>query len=218
MSQSRVNVYVDGLNLYFGIRYQLRRPDLLWIDLVGVIKDQVHPPNILNRIKYFNTTPSDNSRKTARHRKWLKILDSLSFPVESYEGRYTFPQWECSWCKKPLICKSCDVSFSKPIEKRTDVNIAVHLICDAFADDYDAAYIISRDADIIPALQALQRTHNNKEIIVIFPPGHPLHEIKQYCSETRHLRTRHFIPHQLNDPFETPDGLKLYKPKKWSEN
>ena len=212
---NRANVYVDGLNFYYGIK-ALRHTGLLWIDLVGVIKDQIQPPEILHRIKYFNTTPTDNPQKMARHKKWLKVLSCLSFPVETFEGRYSYPKWQCSFCHNPLVCRNCNKPFNKPSEKRTDVNIAVHLMCDAFNDDFDIAYIISRDADFIPALEAVKRYHSQKKIVVIIPPGRFLHEIAQKCDGIRQLKLRHLIPHRLDNPFITASGMKIYMPKEWN--
>ena len=40
-------------------------------------------------------------------------------------------------------------------EKMTDVNIATHLIIDAFQDRYDMAMLISGDSDLVPPIKAV---------------------------------------------------------------
>src|SRR5258708_31862839 len=44
-------------------------------------------------------------------------------------------------------------------------------ICDALADRYDTAILITGDSDIIPALDAVKKLKPEKRLVVAFPPN-----------------------------------------------
>ena len=56
-------------------------------------------------------------------------------------------------------------------EKKTDVNIAVNIVGDAFTDSYDKAILITGDNDIAPAVLRVKKTFPDKEFLVVFPFG-----------------------------------------------
>ena len=56
---------------------------------------------------------------------------------------------------KPLRCRSCGNSWQKNEEKKTDVNIAVRLLDDAFDDRFDTAMLISGDSDLAPPIDSV---------------------------------------------------------------
>ena len=62
-------------------------------------------------------------------------------------------------------------------EKRTDVNIAIHLFQNAVMDAYDKAVLVS--GDIIPAVQAVQKTFPQKNLSVVIPIGRRAEELKR---------------------------------------
>ena len=51
------------------------------------------------------------------------------------------------------------------------MNIATNLICDALADVYETAILVTADSDIVPAVQAVRKLKPNKRIVVAFPPN-----------------------------------------------
>ena len=55
-------------------------------------------------------------------------------------------------------------------EKMTDVNIAVELLCDAQANLFDTAILISGDSDLTGAVLAARERYG-KRVLVAFPPG-----------------------------------------------
>jgi len=52
------------------------------------------------------------------------------------------------------------------VEKATDVNLALDLVLDAQAEDYDEAYLISNDGDFSGAVKAAIERFNRKVIYV----------------------------------------------------
>ena len=52
----------------------------------------------------------------------------------------------------------------------TDVNIAVHLLEDAYDGVFDTALLISADGDLAAPVEAVRRRFPTKRIIVVAPP------------------------------------------------
>lgn len=52
----------------------------------------------------------------------------------------------------------------------TDVNIATHVILDAYKDEYDMAMLISGDSDLVPPIKEIHKNFSNKRVFVAFPP------------------------------------------------
>jgi len=55
-------------------------------------------------------------------------------------------------------------------EKETDVNIALYLLNEAYKNNYDCAYIISRDSDLKPAMSMVRANFPGKKLITVAPP------------------------------------------------
>lgn len=79
----------------------------------------------------------------------------------------------------PLVNKQRTVEILKTEEKDSDVNIAVHLLNDAWLDAYDCAVVVSNDGDLAEALR-LVKLHHRKVIGLIFPryKGQPSRELE----------------------------------------
>lgn len=66
-------------------------------------------------------------------------------------------------------CTSCGMPFLVPEEKRTDVNIAIHLVEEAYRDSFDTALLISGDTDLVPAISMVFSAFPAKKIGIIAP-------------------------------------------------
>lgn len=51
-------------------------------------------------------------------------------------------------------------------DKKTDSNLIVKMLVDAFNDNYDTAILISRDADFVPAVEAVQNLGKRVELVL----------------------------------------------------
>jgi uncharacterized LabA/DUF88 family protein len=63
------------------------------------------------------------------------------------------------------------IAYETYEEKKTDVNMSVSIVGDAFTDSYDKAILITGDNDIAPAVVRVKKTFPNKEFLVVFPFG-----------------------------------------------
>lgn len=72
---------------------------------------------------------------------------------------------------KERQCRSCGAKWIQHEEKETDVNIALWLLNRAYKDDFDEAFIVSRDSDLTPAIKMLLTEFPHKKIKIISPPN-----------------------------------------------
>ena len=111
-------------------------------------------------------------------------------------------------------------SFNVPEEKRTDVNIAVHMIKDAINDKCDRLIVISGDSDLVPAVKAVKLIAPNKKVIVYVPANN---RVRGAANELRNSSDRHkTLPNNLLSKAQFPDLLTdfnggiIRKPLSWS--
>jgi uncharacterized LabA/DUF88 family protein len=154
---SRYCFYIDGFNVYYSINTRRYR-QYKWLDYCKVAESIVRPEDKISGIFYFTTFVSWKPDSVIRHKQYIKILRSVG--VDVIFGRFT---------KKKMRCHICGKKYWTREEKETDVNIAVHLICDAMNDLYDRAVIVSGDTDLIPIIEAVHKYIPDKEIGVLFP-------------------------------------------------
>ena len=155
----RVVTYVDGFNLYHALD-DLKEPSLKWLDLWSLSASLVRPNEHLVGVKYFSAFATWLPGPFARHRQYVKALESVG--VQAVMGRFK---------EKPRQCNNCHARWTSHEEKETDVNVAIHLIKDVLKNEFDRAIIISADSDLVPAVKMAQQHDRTKEISVVAPPG-----------------------------------------------
>lgn len=127
-----------------------------------------------------------------------------SLPHVVYRGRR---YWFCA--------SESNVEVIKPEEKGTDVNLATHLLNDAWMDLYDAALIISNDSDLIEAV-GIVKNQRGKEIVLANPflwsrKGTAM-GFRSLKIQTRKIQERLLASCQL--PSSIP-GTNIQKPASW---
>ena len=137
-SKMRVISYIDGFNLYFGLRTKGWRK-YMWLDLTRS-SSRFPPEATLAKTKYFTSRVRGNVGKQERQSAYLDALGTVP-DLCFYWGRFQPDEKQCQRCGHRAY---------HPQEKKTDVNIATQLMCDAFHDLFDTAYIVSGDADLVP--------------------------------------------------------------------
>ena len=207
-SMRRVVVYVDGLNLYYGLRDAgFRR--YYWLDLWQLAATLLRRDQTLIAVRYFTakfvSSPADPGR-SARQDAYLQALDTL--PNLSIRYGYHLP--------KTRDCPQCGTSISTYEEKMTDVNIAVALLNDAQDNLFDTAIIISADSDLSGPISAVRSRYANKPILVAFPPKRASKELRRVASGSFHIGRDRLHRNQLPNPVVKPDGYTIAKPPRWS--
>ena len=213
----RVTFYIDGFNFYFGIK-RARSIDrnwgkCYWIDIVKLCESFLGEDKILEKVVYFTASPM-NPAKNSRQSSFLnanKLINGEKFEI--VRGKYM---------DKSFICPYCNMSISKPEEKKTDVNISVRMLADCMEDKTDTVALVSADSDLIPPLEHIQRLFPQKGIKVYFPPTNYSNDIKD---NLLHHRSKpvlmknnllRFLRAVMDD--EVSDGIRTFRiPQKWKE-
>ena len=146
----RVCVYIDGFNLYFGLKSKNWK-HYYWLDMRRLAESLLKPYQKLEFVRYFTSRISKNSTspdKVKRQAIYLEVLQTLPDFAIHY-GHYL---------QKQRKCRNCDKTWETYEEKMTDVNIAVQLLSDAQDDRFDTAIMISGDSDLTsPVSEVLRR-------------------------------------------------------------
>jgi len=203
MKKERVVVYIDGFNLYFGIK-EAGFEQCKWLDLKQLATNLLQDNQELIEIKYFTSRVCNNPDKQKRQSTYLEAIDVTG--VKIYYGHYQAAKIECK------ICGSVWCTYN---EKMTDVNIATHIIVDAYQDKYDMAMLISGDSDLVPPINAVHEFFKNKRIFVAFPPKRHNKSIALVAKGSMIIGRKKLIDSQLPDEFAKKDGFVLKKPNEW---
>jgi uncharacterized LabA/DUF88 family protein len=204
---TRVLAYVDGFNLYHGLRAAgLKR--LYWLDVAALAARLCKPDQALVHTRYFTARIRDNGSNAADVRRQVAYLDALSTreDLTIVEGHYL---------AKPAQCRACGAGWTQHEEKMTDVNIAVALLTDAFDDRFDTALVMSADSDLVPPLRTIRARFPAKRVIVAFPPERSSFDLRNIAHGAFTIGTANLRQSQLPDTVVTPNGVDLHRPTTW---
>ncbi len=79
------------------------------------------------------------------------------------------------------------VQVVKTEEKGSDVNLATHLLHDAYQDDYDVGVIVSNDSDLLEPIKIVKKVLR-KIIGIINPQRHPSSVLVQQADFVKPVR------------------------------
>lgn len=203
---TRVAVYVDGFNLYFGLRSRYARK-YLWLDLQSLAASLLRQGQTLELVRYFTARVRDDPEGEQRQSDYLDALSVHSPLVKVKDGRFQ---------EKDRRCRGCGSQWKVFEEKETDVNIAVALLADAVRNQFDTAVVISADSDLCPAVRETKSLFPAKRIIAAFPPGRHSAELKRVADGYVSIGTDKVRRAQLPDKVITEAGVVLHRPEHWA--
>jgi len=206
---------VDGFNFYYGA---VKNTPHKWLNFKKLFEQLLDPSHQILSIKYFTAlvTGKIDPDQPIRQKTFLRALQTYIPEIEIFYGEFlshnvfkplAYP------INKNLFGKNLRfVNVVKTEEKGSDVNLAIHLLNDAWLDQYDCAVIVSNDSDLAESLK-LVRVHHNKKIGLITPGNrHPSKELMQYADFVKRVRKGILAASQLPDPIP---GTKIKKPSIW---
>ena len=205
----RVITYIDGFNLYYGMRERgLNR--FYWLDLQLFSLHLLRPPKQkLETVKYFTARVSDPADKRKRQSDYLEALFAYR-GIRPFEGQFL---------SKPVACHGCGRTWPDHEEKMTDVNIATEMLTDCFEGNEgkcDVLLLVSGDSDLVPPIRAIRRLFPKKRVIVAFPPGRHSINLQNVAHGHFYIDEATLGQSQLPDEVTKPDGYVLKRPASWS--
>ncbi|ACL04282.1 conserved hypothetical protein [Desulfatibacillum aliphaticivorans] len=206
----RTSVYIDGFNLYYRA---LRGTPYKWLDLKQLAANLLQPKHVITEIKYFTAIVSGifDPRQPIRQKTYIRALESYIPEVSVHYGH--FLSHTVSLPQSPLAQPPSFAKVIKTEEKGSDVNLAVHLLNDAWLDKYDCAIVISNDSDLAEPLRLI-REQNGKLLGLLSPlvQGHPSQELQKHAHFVKRIRKGVLKVSQL--PSTIP-GTNITKPPSW---
>ncbi|MEA1986399.1 MAG: NYN domain-containing protein [Candidatus Marinimicrobia bacterium] len=203
LKKIRVVAYVDGFNLYFGMR-AANFDKYKWLNIKLLIKNLLHSNQELKEIKYFTSRISNNPDKEKRQTTYIEALESIGIKI--YYGHYQ---------KSIIECRKCGNKWVKFNEKMTDVNIATQMLKDAYNDKYNMAMLISGDSDLIPPIKVIHNNFTNKRVFVVFPPKRHNNSVSIVAKGSMTIGRKKLADSQFDKKIQKKDGFILNKPKEW---
>jgi uncharacterized LabA/DUF88 family protein len=203
----RVMAYIDGFNFYFGIK-AAGWDDCLWLNPCSLANNLLKQNQTLAAVKYFTSRISENPHNPDKRKRQSTFIEAIQNTpcTEVYFGQFQ---------KRAMRCKRCGGNWQTFDEKMTDVNIATHLLCDAFEDRFDTALIISGDSDLTPPVEAILARFSTKKIIVVSPPERHSVRLAKAASASFQLGRKLLKDSQFPDEYKKPDGYVLKRPGTW---
>ncbi|MEV5742515.1 NYN domain-containing protein [Microbispora rosea] len=204
----RVGVYVDGFNLYYGLR-SLRGRRYLWLDLHALACRLLKPGQTLTAVRYFTAPIRGDARALARQQTYQAALESLG--VEVVLGRFQ---------EQRASCRACGVSWRTYEEKQSDVALAAAMVGDVALDRVDMVLLLSADSDLCAAIEAVRqvdaRRGGKTRVVTVFPPGRRSDGLRLASDAWFPLGEAFIRQSQLPDLVPGRDGARYHRPAHWS--
>lgn len=207
-------IYVDGFNFYYGA---VKGTPYKWLDFKMLFANLLQPKHNIACIKYFTAHVSGkiDQGQPIRQQSFLRALEKHIPEIKIIYGQFL-----THTVVMPLshnLEEYKDRMFYVPIlkteEKGSDVNLAVHLLNDAWKNEFDCAVVVSNDSDLAEALRMVVQD-NNKTIGVINPriDKRPARELMKYAKFYKKISKGVLKISQL--PNHIP-GTNIHKPENW---
>jgi uncharacterized LabA/DUF88 family protein len=166
----KVAAYIDGFNLYHGIRQGGRRH--LWLDLEGLVQSLLKPHQQLVAVRYFTAPVRDDPPATARQQLYWNALELHGSLLQIRMGRFQ---------RKSRRCFSCGTTWREYEEKESDVALGAAIVADGARGLFDTAMIVSADGDMVSAIRELKSLIPGIRAVAAFPPNRDSNELRKAC-------------------------------------
>lgn len=206
----RTAIYIDGFNLYYGC---LKDSHFKWLDLKALFTHILKPHHQITAINYFTARVRqipDNISAPQKQQAYIRALETYIPEMNVHYGH--FLQNTVRMAKASPPPKTVEVI--KTEEKGSDVNFSVHLLNDAWLNNFDCGVVVSNDSDMAEAMHLIRQHHPKKILGLITPGGQKTsHQLKKYAHFVKTIRKRNLKSSQLPNPIP---NTKIRKPADWA--
>lgn len=186
----RTSVYIDGFNLYYRA---LKGTPYRWLDVLALSSHLVQPANRITCIRYFTARVKPSSHKPDQHVRqdtYMQALIAHTPCLAIHEGQY-YQHVVRMPLARPAPGQSRMVDVIKSEEKGSDVNLAVHLLNDAWEHAFDVALVISNDSDLAEAIRVARRRGMPVGVANPSATEKMSHELYEAASFRRRIEPKH---------------------------
>ena len=163
MSKERVAIFIDGSNLYYGLK-NLKRERINFQKLIQLLKKE----KMLSYTFYYNA-PLNIKVNPKTYWEQQKFFNELR----------KIPDFNVVLCRlRKHKRKNGNYVFDV---KGDDVHLAVDLVSGAYENLYDTAIIVSGDEDFVPAIKKAQKL--GKKVINAYFKSSSSASLKKTCDD-----------------------------------
>lgn len=156
----RAAFYLDGFNIYHALD-DLNRPHLKWLDWQALACRLIPSRDeIVSRVVYCSAQRTDKPDRLIRHRRYVSALEATG--VVCGMGNFSTER---------RFCRSCGADWDAPVEKQSDVNLALAMVQDGYDDVFDHAYLVTADTDQVPAVELVRGRFPAKRVTSVVITG-----------------------------------------------
>jgi uncharacterized LabA/DUF88 family protein len=201
---------VDAFNLYYGAA---KGTPYKWLDLQALFH-LIFPHDQIFRIKYFTARVQprkDDPSQPQRQAMYLRALATIP-NIEIIYGHYLAHE---VWMPLayPVPEQKRFACVIKTEEKGSDVNLASHLLLDAFDGAFECAIVVSGDSDLsTPIKMVLDRFH--KTVGVLNPQKQPCRSLQSTAIFYKHILKSALKSCQFPAEMSDNEGA-FHKPPVW---
>lgn len=214
------NVYIDGLNLYYGALYNTL---FKWLN-ISALCSVLLPGSTIKRIRYFTarvvSLPHDKNAPM-RQDIYLRALRTIPNLIIHDESRFAarvvlYPQYPLAYINNQPNKPPNRVQVQRLEEKRSDVNLASWLLCDFFSKDFDDAVVISNDSDLATPIEIITTKYHTK-VVIINPHDRVKRSRELYNAATSSMHTinKKVLANCQFPPTLTDGNGTFSKPQSW---
>jgi uncharacterized LabA/DUF88 family protein len=203
-------VYVDGFNLYYGL---LKGTRYKWLDLEKCFTS-IRQDDQIQQIKYF-TAKVKGTDSLIRQQTYLNALSTSSL-VQIIYGLFKEKVLKCgvTYCSH-----TSSKNYSRYEEKRTDVNIAVSMLDDAYKRNCERIILVSGDSDLVPAVNLIRKNFPSIQVILYVPAVNnnrgAARELRNAAHKDKTLNQSVINVSQFPDSVISSSGVVFNKPDTW---
>ena len=173
-----------------------------WLDVAAYFT-RLRKDDHIVKIRYF--TARWTGSKAHAQEAYLQAIQ-ISPIVEVIYGKH---QTQFTDCRVGECDFAGERRFFYEKEKRTDVNIAIHMVSDALKNECDRLVLVSGDSDLVPAVEMVKGL--GKRVFVYVPiPDEVVPEEKDrfVATELRKAATmNNYLPIKTLDRAQFPDRI-----------
>jgi len=173
----RVAVYVDGFNLFFGIRS--KNPEAVNFNIVAYLRARLGKNQRLVAVRYYSAPVIGNPDAERAQKRYFAALKASG--VDVILGRFQ---------EKFIHCGHCGQLIPSYEEKMTDVNLAVDLLTDGLTDQFDVAILVTADSDLVPPIKMIRTRIRNTKVVVYFPPNRASKDLIRFAHAHYYMDSR----------------------------
>ena len=218
----RTIIYVDGFNLYF--RLLQKRPALKWLNIKTLAEQVLKPINQVVAVRYYTARVSGRLDPLGPGRQQIYLDALATIPeISIHMGMFLTSEKFAGLVHPPSFRPNLAlpqpwpdvVKVLKVEEKGSDVNLACHLLLDAFQNNFDVAAVLSNDSDLVEPIRIVTQVLG-KPVGLLSPVPNPNPELSRVSSFIRRLSVSDLSAAQFPSPLPRAAQPDLIKPAIWA--